>query len=231
MPNDYNSYGSRSSNRAKRRKTNIILNTLIIIVIILILIVGGKIFLGGKKDEPQEKTASTHQKQSEPQGKNNDKSSQDSSKDSADKDKKDSESQGDSDKQSKEDDQKDQSSADLGKANEVQDDSGDPNVEKTYENPDWSAVGTEQSGAHESSWDKGTVDWNEKIKAVSYATGLPQGDMTVWYVEHGSDPAKDAIATVTSKDQSKIYRVFITWEDGAGWKPTKVQQLKQNDKG
>ncbi|RDI44078.1 YrrS family protein [Falsibacillus pallidus] len=230
MPKDYNSFGgSRSSQRAKRRKTNIILNSLIILVIILILVVGSKIFLGGK-DPVKEQGASQHEpKTTEPSGSESDDSSQNNSED-ANSDQSNTDESGDknadsSDENKQQDTQEEQPAADLGEANEVPDDSNDPNVAKTYENPDWSPVGTSQSGDHVSSYDEGTPDWNEKVKALSYATGIPQDNMTVWFIGNGGSP-DSSVGTVASKDQTQKYRVFLQWVDGEGWKPTKVQELK-----
>ncbi len=107
--------------------------------------------------------------------------------------------------------------------------SNEPNVKKSIVHPDWKPVGTSQSGEHVSSYKLGSVDWNEKLKAISYATGIPEDNMTVWYIEGNGGPQK-SIGTVTRKGESTAYRVFLQWVDGKGWEPTKVQELVENDK-
>src|SRR5690606_22960382 len=50
----------------------------------------------------------------------------------------------------------------------TREDSSDPVVEETVINTSWEPVGTKQTGKHVSVYDKGSVDWNEKINAISY---------------------------------------------------------------
>ncbi|MBC6307931.1 DUF1510 family protein [Listeria sp. FSL L7-1582] len=108
--------------------------------------------------------------------------------------------------------------------------SDDPNVSEVI-TKDWKAVGTEQKGDHVNSYEMDSEDWEEKVNAFSEATGIDNGDMTIWYVGRGDEPATQSIGTVSTKsDPDKAFRVYITWVDGAGWQPTKVEVLKTNDK-
>ncbi|MBC1434483.1 DUF1510 family protein [Listeria rocourtiae] len=108
--------------------------------------------------------------------------------------------------------------------------SDDPNVSKVI-TKDWKPVGTEQKGDHVNSYEMGSQDWEEKVNAFSEATGIDNGDMTIWYVGRGEDPATQSIGTVTSKSEpDNAFRVYITWIDGSGWQPIKVEVLKTNDK-
>lgn len=104
------------------------------------------------------------------------------------------------------------------------------NVEKEIVNESWKPVGTSQANGHVSSYDSASVDWQEKTAALSYATGISQDDMIIWYLQGGSDPSNEAIGTITTKDQSQTYRVYIEWVDSEGWKPVKVEELQENDK-
>ncbi len=109
-------------------------------------------------------------------------------------------------------------------------DSDDPNVAKVI-TKDWKPIGTEQTGDHVNSYSSTSVDWQEKRKAFSEATDIPVEDTSLWFVEQGADPATQAIGTLSTKETpDKAYRVYITWVDGEGWQPTKVEELKTNDK-
>ncbi|MDN3449229.1 YrrS family protein [Planococcus sp. APC 3906] len=107
----------------------------------------------------------------------------------------------------------------------TKEDSNDPVVEETIINTSWEPVGTKQKGEHVSVYEKGSADWNEKIKAISYATGLAADDMYIMMIKNGGGPQK-SIGVVQSKDQSKKYRVHMEWVDGKGWSPVKLDVLK-----
>lgn len=100
-------------------------------------------------------------------------------------------------------------------------------LETIYRN--WKPVGTIQEEPHHSSYEKGSVDWNEKVRAIELATGLSKENMIIWWLGRGETTDK-AIATVTSSDQQLIYRVYIKWISNEGWMPTKVERLKENDR-
>ncbi|EQC0676035.1 YrrS family protein [Listeria innocua] len=108
--------------------------------------------------------------------------------------------------------------------------SDDPNVAKVI-TKDWKPIGTEQTGDHVNSYSSTSVDWQEKRKAFSAATDIPISNTSLWFVEQGADHATQAIGTLSTKENpDKAYRVYITWVDGEGWQPTKVEELKSNDK-
>lgn len=206
MPVDFNQR-SRSELRAKRRKTNIILNTLIAIVIILILIVGGRIFFGG--DNPNEQELAANPPDSE---------------NTADQENDDPKNESSNEETSTEEEPEEEPEEVIEK------ESDEPNVEKVIVDPNWEPVGTEQTNGHQPSYNKGTTDWNEKLKAVSYAVDIPEDNMILWWIEGGEDRQSQAIATVSARGSEDTYRVFIEWVDGEGWKPTEVKKLIQNDK-
>lgn len=108
--------------------------------------------------------------------------------------------------------------------------SDDPNVAKVI-TKDWKPIGTEQTGDHVNSYSSTSTDWQEKRKAFSKATDIPIENTSLWFVEQGADPATQAIGTLSTKENpDKAYRVYITWVDGEGWQPTKVEELITNDK-
>lgn len=235
MANDYNHPNrSRSLQRAKRRKTNIILNSLIVIVILLIIVVASTIFWGGgKNDNKNSAPANTAHKQEKAKDSNQSKN------DSNDKNNGNNDSTGtnsnDQTGDTSDNNQSDNSAgnengdSNLDDSSVVANEGNDANVKKTYVNPDWKPVGTSQTGGHQYSSDSNSADWKEKEKALTAATGIPNDQMTIWYMSrNGSDSS--VIGTITSKKNKKAYRVYLEWVDGQGWKPSKVEELEHNDR-
>jgi cytoskeletal protein RodZ len=227
LSNDFNS-NSRSGYRAKRKKTNLVLNGLIIIVLLLIIFVAYTIFSSGndkaatKKDHPITKTV---------------KKSQSKNKDSEDTAKSQPSSDNTSDNNSS-DQASDQNNSDNQQSDEasttpesdqtqavVTNGGSSSNVVKTIENPAWKPVGTSQSGAHTPTYDTQSVDWQEMLNAISYATGLDQGNMIVNFLGRDKSTTNASIGTVSSKDKQQKYKVYIKWVDGQGWQPTRVEEL------
>ncbi|MFF2754235.1 DUF1510 family protein [Psychrobacillus sp. NPDC058041] len=110
----------------------------------------------------------------------------------------------------------------------INEQSDNPNVEETTIDPNWKPIGTTQTGEHVSNYDSQSVDWAEKIQALSYGTGLDSENMYVKFLGNGGSPQK-SVGTVTSKDGKEIYRVQLEWIEGQGWKPTKKEKLKSLD--
>ncbi|MGM0864383.1 MAG: YrrS family protein [Bacillota bacterium] len=230
-------YQSRLDKRSKKN-SNKILNIMIAVVLLLIVVVGATIVMGGGDEKASSNVADTETKDSDKSNKNAEKDDKSVSLDEDKKsEEKDNEDKKDEEKKSDEEKQKEKASDEedtVALEGEEQsglkvEDSDEPNVKKTMVHPDWKPVGTEQTGEHVSVYDEGTVDWQEKIKATSYATGIPEDNMTVWWMEGNGGPQK-SMATVTAKDTKTPYRVYLQWVDGKGWQPTKVQELEENDK-
>ncbi|MEH6993111.1 YrrS family protein [Neobacillus drentensis] len=217
MSNDFQS-GSRSGYRAKRKKTNIILNSLIVIVLALIFFVAYTIFLSGddKAAPKKEDTKTTENQASEKEDKDTEKN------DAA------RETEGDTDSEENADEESEEASAP-----EQEDDSqavitegdGTTNVVRTIENPTWKPVGTVQTGEHAPVYDESHVDWQEMRKAISYATGLEESNMTLYWLGRDKASGTGSFSTVASKDKTQKYNVYLEWVDGAGWKPVKVEEL------
>ncbi|MFJ8067824.1 DUF1510 family protein [Peribacillus sp. NPDC096447] len=237
--------GSRFNQRDQKRKVNKIYNIAITIVSILIVIVAVTIFLSD--DGTETKKATTEPKQiadtesgkvaDKPAGK---KEETDSEKEDAVGDKATEEDATEEDateedsKATEEDsEEKAEDGADPEKAGDAElvevEGSGDGNVAATYTSEGWEPVGTEQSGEHTTSFEKGSVDWNEMSKAIASGAGIDEGSMKLWWLQNGGSPST-AIGTVSEGDNPKTYRVYIEWVDGSGWKPVKVEELKTNDK-
>ncbi|SDM21196.1 YrrS family protein [Bacillus sp. OK048] len=218
MSNDFQS-GSRSSYRAKRKKTNIILNSLIVLVLALIFFVAYTIFLSGddkattKKDEPKTENQAVIKKDKDTEKK--EKGSGTAKETAA--------------EQGTDEDSKEATvpAQEDGSQAVVTDGDGSSNVLKTIENPAWKPVGTVQTGEHTTVYDKSSVDWQEMLKAVSYATGLEDSNMTVYWFGRDKVSGNGYFSTVASKDKSFKYNVYLQWVDGQGWKPVKVEELSE----
>ncbi|MCY7917814.1 YrrS family protein [Bacillus vallismortis] len=224
---------SRYENRDKRRKTNLVLNILIAIVSILIVVVAANLFINSPSSKDVSKDSETAQKQESPASgkteKKSDEDIKDSKKDTSDSEK-DAEKSSDSDSDAKKDDSSkdddsDSDSDDPLKDAKVTEGGSSSDVEKTYENPGWKAVGTEQTGEHAATYDSSSQDWAEMLKAISYATGVSTDNMTVLWLGNNGSP-QDAKGKILDKTTGDKYQVTITWVDDKGWKPTKVEKLK-----
>jgi hypothetical protein len=211
---------SRSNQMAKRRKTNLILNSLIVIVLVSIIMVSFLIFFSNgeegstnsdsqtivSKENSQEKTKTVNGKENTENTVGEEEADSVADKDSF--------VEGISTSPESED--------------VVTGGGIDPNVKSTITNPDWKPVGTTQSGGHATVYDQNSIDWQEMMRAISYGTGLDRNNMTIWFL--GSNGTENqSVSTITSKDQSVIYRVFIEWVDEQGWKPIKVEELYENN--
>lgn len=93
---------------------------------------------------------------------------------------------------------------------------------------DWKPVGTEQniSGEHRTTFQQGSQDWQEILKAASKATGVSTENMIDWRVENAGSGQVNA--TITNQSQDQVYRVLIEWVDGEGYRPIQVKELNSN---
>jgi cytoskeletal protein RodZ len=230
MSNDFQS-NSRSGYRAKRKKTNLILNSLIFLVLALIVFVAYSIFSGDDQAAPKKESANSGENQSVDKDKNQSGNKEDTTKEdnktSPDGDGAVTDEEEGSEKESEET----TAPAQPDESQTVVTEGGSTaNVIKTIENPSWEPVGTTQTGEHTPVLDTESTDWSEMIKAMSYATGIEQDDMIVFWVTSDKTTSNSWIGTVHSKDKQKKYRVNIKWVDGKGWKPTKMEELAELEK-
>ncbi|MFE5471740.1 YrrS family protein [Bacillus safensis] len=219
------SRNSRFEHRDKRRKANMVLNILIGIVVVLILVVASSLLIFNRPpkdvaDEPSKTAPATSENKQ-----NSEEDVKDPKKDTSDDSdaKKDDSSDQDDDTKKTDDEEKPNKDA-LKDAKET-DGGKTSDVDKTYENDDWEPVGTEQSGSHTATYDSSSKDWKEMIKAMSYATGISEDQMTVLWLGNNGGP-QDAKGTIRDKSTGERYRVEITWVDEKGWKPVKVEKLR-----
>ncbi|WP_299087683.1 DUF1510 family protein [uncultured Metabacillus sp.] len=225
----YNHVNSRYEKRDKRRKTNIVLNTLIGIVAVLILVIGSQLIFGGSGAE---KTA----KYNEPPDiklANQENSNEEATADKEKEQEKSEQSADEKDKKTEDEENAEESSDPSAEETTPEDPfeqatitQGEPGsgVVETIENPGWEPVGTSQSGPHSANYDKDSQDWAEMTKALSYATGIPESEMIIWFLGNNGGP-NDAVGTISPKDKSAKYKVYITFVENKGWKPTKIEKL------
>jgi cytoskeletal protein RodZ len=223
MANKEQSYPSRlNKKKNNNNRSNSILNIMIALVFTLVIIIGATLIFGGGDD-----SADPESVQVAPETENQ--TSEEDAVTAEENDLEEEQAQEEAAaKEEEEEEAKDEDEEETKGGTITREDSNDPIVSETIVNTSWEPIGTSQSGEHVSSYQKNSVDWNEKIEAVTYATGLSANDMYVMMVQNGGGPQK-SIATVQSKDQSEKYRVFLTWVDGEGWKPEKMDVLKTLD--
>lgn len=231
---------SRVNRKKMRNRSNQLLNIMIGLVVLLILIVGASIIVGNSDDDGKE--SASEEKVLDEAG-----SSEEKSENEKDVSVSDSEDENGTNEQSDEEsDDQGQSSTtpsdEVGGSDSSDDgavDEGDSEIEKivpdndeiiaeTIINPGWQPIGTDQSGEHVSEYDAESVDYNEKKKAIAYATGFSEDELFYKRVKNGGGPQK-SIGIVTTKDGSKNFRVYIEWVDEKGWKPVQMDVLKTLD--
>nr|WP_106780056.1 YrrS family protein [Lysinibacillus timonensis] len=121
-----------------------------------------------------------------------------------------------------------QQSSDPNNSSLVKQPSTDPLVEEVIVNPNWKVTPTNQTGQHVSTYEEGHIDYEEKKETIRNAVNLDKGNIIIWSVKNNGG-SENAIAVISSKDQSEKYRVSIEWVFNEGWKPVKVEKLKQID--
>jgi len=224
---------SRVEQHTKRRRTNTILNILIFLVSLGILVVGWQILFG---HEEIAKDGVLDNRQEEQQGKDDTSKGMPDEKGVAEPEEEKeepSESTTENRESGEEEDpaEKEQSEDPRSETggNEVVTEPGEGNVLKVVIDPSWEPVGTVQTGTHVTQYDKNSVDWQEMLKALSYATGVSSDNMIVHWIGRGEIPNKQVVGTIQRIDTKEIYRVYLDWVDGRGWKPTKMEMLKELD--
>jgi cell division protein FtsB len=220
---------SRYAKRDKRRKTNIVLNTLIAIVTLLILVIGYQLMFGGSDAEKTAKYNAQPDIKLANEQNSNEKAIADNKEeiDEVDKVEADKELEEASAEEADSEEMVDEESIAEDPFEQATITEGEPGsgIAEVIENPGWSPIGTTQTEHHSTDYTKGSTDWNEMTKALSYATGIPESDMIIWFLGNNGGP-NDAVGTISPKDKSVKYKVYITWVENQGWKPTKIEKVK-----
>lgn len=228
---------SRMDRKKRHNKNNKFLNIMIGIVVMLILIVGASLIIGPKDDDKKDIATNDNDVTEE-----NDQDSEDDpglTVDDEDEADEGNNEEVESDKGSEDDGGA--SSSDTGSTDDPTDEEKEDQagtvtivpddeeiIEQSIVDSSWQPIGTDQSGEHVSQYDAESTDYNEKKRAIAYATGFSEDELFYKRVKNGGGPQK-SIGIVTTKDGSKIYRVYIEWVDEKGWKPVKMDVLKTLD--
>jgi len=218
MTNTERRYTSRSNRPKKPNRMNKILNALIGLVVVLIVITAGIIFFGDDESEQANSKNETEETASELEDTENVEEPETTSDEIGSEE---IASEDESTEESTESTtEEDGSVTTLPSEDEV--------VSESIDNSAWEPIGTSQTGEHTSVYTEGHIDWDEKVKALAYATGLSSDNMIVWRIENGGGPQK-SIGVVSSNDKEEKYRVHLQWIDQEGWKPEKLETLKTLD--
>lgn len=228
---------SRMDRKKRHNKNNKFLNIMIGIVVVLILIVGATLIIG-PKDEDKKDIATDN---TDVVDENNEDSEDETGLTLEDVDEPDESDNQEAESDKGSEDDGGTSSSDTGSSDEPADEEEEdqagnvtivPNDEEIIEqsiiDSSWQPIGTDQSGEHVSQYDAESTDYNEKKRAIAYATGFSEDELFYKRVKNGGGPQK-SIGIVTTKDGSKIFRVYIEWIDEKGWKPVKMDVLKTLD--
>ncbi|MCA0171763.1 YrrS family protein [Bacillus sp. RAR_GA_16] len=223
---------SRYGDRHSKRKQNIVLNSLIGIVLAVILVLVANIVFTGDDSQQtaseEEQTAQTNSDEKS-NSTSDDSVTSDEAEDSAASDSesnsatdKDSTKEENADEEKDQDKDKDKDKEDQDKEEQEKEKTDQEPGEPNLEGP-WEPVGTTQSGPHTSSYTKGTVDWNEKIKAVESVMGLSEDQMTIWRIGGNGGPQKSFARVSKAGSGNQVYYIELDWIDGEGWKPVSVK--------
>lgn len=228
---------SRMDRKKRHNKNNKFLNIMIGIVVVLILIVGATLIIG-PKDEDKKDIATDN---TDVADENNEDSEDETGLTLEDVDEPDESDNQEAESDKGSEDDGGTSSSDTGSSDEPADEEEEdqagnvtivPNdeeiIEQSIVDSSWQPIGTDQSGEHVSQYDAESTDYNEKKRAIAYATGFSEDELFYKRVKNGGGPQK-SIGIVTTKDGSKIFRVYIEWIDEKGWKPVKMDVLKTLD--
>ncbi|MGG2064297.1 YrrS family protein [Bacillus sp. S14(2024)] len=202
--------GTRFQQKQQRRRQNGVLNIAIGIVLLAVIIVAYQLFFTSDKTE---QVASSDKKVTQQTEKE---------KEAAAKKKEDAKAA----EQKKKDEEAKKKAEEEAKAKENEKVSAEKTIAtatEAYTKPAWKPVGTEQGQSPAMTFQKGSTDWNEMIKAIAYATDIPADQLVLNRI--GNNGKQKAYGKVTDKQTGKKYQVNIDWVENEGWKPTLVQTL------
>ena len=224
---------TRSGKNEKNRTISRVVALIIAVTVVLMLIIFGIWLIGGGEDNASDKSMETFSAniesepipQKEESSGNVEKESNEINKEEKEKEEKEDKEKEDKEeekeKKDKEEEKKDKDEVKTEKA-----ESSDDNVASAITG-NWKPVETKQEGEHTTDYNNGSQDRIEIKQASANATDLSVGDMIEWRVENNGD--QKVVATISDTQQTKTYRVFLSWISNKGWQPTKVEQLKVND--
>ena len=102
----------------------------------------------------------------------------------------------------------------------------DPNVEVAFIDSRWTPYPTGQTGTHINAFDINHIDYQEKLKLLYRDTGFTEDTSILWSIRNASG---DAVAVISAKNKTNIFRLTMKWIDGQGWQTILVEQLYSLD--
>lgn len=230
----------RSNRNQGRKKLDRLLNVLIAVVAVLILINFYFIFSSNDDKAQNKNETETHQSEDQvvknnDQNENNQSSTSEQDTSIADSNEQSNNDSNDSASNNENGSESNDSSAHSNDSEEttatnvdslITHNSDDPLVEQIIINPNWQVTPTKQSGEHVSTYQKGHIDYEEKLLTFRNTVGLEEDNIIYWSVKNNGS-SENSIAVVSSKDLKQKYRVSIEWIANQGWKPVKMEILKE----
>lgn len=215
-------YTPQRSDIRKKKRLNLILNGSIGVVALLIIFISATMFLGGDSDEAAVSNDSNQDNQSDinistEDGEEDNNSNIDG--EVAINDNNDNNSENETNEENDTND----NSNDLDGINV----DSNNNEEAEEEEGEWRPVGTDQEELS-LVFDSGHVNRDEMEKALQYATGISESDMTVWRIENGGGGDTAVGFVSTYDDRHTPYKVTISWVENEGWKPVSVEEQSSN---
>ncbi|WP_459499338.1 YrrS family protein [Bacillus sp. C1] len=206
--------GSRFQQKQQKRRHNGVLNIAIAIVLLAVAIVAYQLFA----PETQEKASSQQTKVSQETMKKESKAEKNKDKEN--------EEQAKLDEEKKKEEEEKKKAEEEAKANEkVAAEKTLSKATDAYTKASWKPVGTTQGAAPAMTFQKGSADWNEMIKAISTAVEFPEEQWVLHKVGRDRTGTSKAYGDVQDRQTGKRYYVNIDWVENEGWKPVLVQTL------
>lgn len=206
--------GTRFQQKQQRRRQNGVLNIAIGIVLLAVVIVAYQLFF---TSDNTEQVASSDKKVAQQTEKE---------KEAAKKTEKEEAAKKKAEEQKKKEEEAKKKAEEEAKAKENEKVSAEKTIAtatEAYTKPAWKPVGTEQGQSPAMTFQKGSTDWNEMIKAIAYAIDIPEDQLVIHRI--GNNGKQKAYGNVQDKQTGKKYYVNIDWVENEGWKPTLVQVL------
>lgn len=219
---------SRMNKFEKRRRNTKFINYFLTLAAVLAVFLIGFWIFGGNDESADDRDTSTSEADSFFLETEEDDNENSTDNEAADEQEENDESGADSEDNNREEDESASEEAEENNENDevetVETEPSDDDVEEAIMG-NWSPIGTEQTGPHTTKYEDGSQDRIEIKRAASMVTGIPEDELIEIWIGNGGH--QKVVATVSNRAQTENYRVFMSWVDGEGWQPTKLETLKQ----
>jgi hypothetical protein len=207
------SFHTRSGRKVKRKWNNVFISALIFLGVILVIWVGTNVFIKSFEQASNEETYQGDTTDNETTTENTTPNKEDPNVVD--------------DTDAEDTDGADSSTSESEKNSNTSEEASTSPSDETGNDGTWEPIGTEQSEPHVSNYEEGSVDWNEKIKAISYATEIPEDQMQLLWLGNNGDHNSAFGVVTTSAEKENPYVVTLVWVTEKGWKPTDVVRLNE----